>query len=454
MSRLKPILIRLLIIILFACAFSKGLINVFSNPPWQSADEPMHLEAALVTGQSIPDFFPPEENSFPRFQKVILQVMSDHRFFDHLGIPKPIPLPETFRETVFLRDAPSKLGRQPLYYIISGLALRWFTDGVLEALYFARLMNLFFALIAMAILYITLRRLYPQSPGTWITGLFLLVCQPAFWHLGASMNPESWKLVLVSTGFLLLTFCRNSAKRSLMTLFFVIWMLCVATTSWTLFPHVAIILGGSIVLSGKHRQRNFRWLVILPGAILALCAAFFLSDSKLLMHEFKHMTSGIVRLATGQLDITRVMSVLFRSFWTGFGWLNVPVPAVSGFFFFILSAVLLIGLIRSGSVLCSRTKSDPILIVVFVSIALGFCLVLIRCASAEAAVQGRYLFPILPPLLIGSSRGLMLIGSKFFLKRILLTTMIIAGISGDLTSNCLGWFRFQHVGYQALQRLG
>ena len=142
--------VKLLIIMLFITAFSKGLVNVFSNPPWQAADEPMHLEAALVTGHSFPADFPPDEQSDPQFQKQILQVIQNHLFFDRLGLPEPVPMPGLFRDTLFIRDAPSKIGRQPLYYLLTGLACRFFTSGILEALYLCRIINLMMLLLSMS----------------------------------------------------------------------------------------------------------------------------------------------------------------------------------------------------------------------------------------------------------------------------------------------------------------
>lgn len=444
--------VRLLIIMLFMTAFSKGLVNVFSNPPWQAADEPMHLEAAMVTGNSFPAGFPPDEQSDTKYQQQILQVMKNHRFFNRVGLPEPALIPGLFRDTLFIRDAPSKIGRQPLYYLLTGLVIRFFSSGILEALYLCRMINLVILLISMFILLLAFRRLYPDSPGTWLTGLLFLVNLPAFWHIGSSMTPESWKFLLISTGLLLLAFRIEKGISWCGIGLSFIWFAATAATSWTLLPLALIIFAGILFpdTTGSFPKILRTMFFLTIGLGIAGLIILRLTDQILLRHEFNHIITGLKGITGDRVSLYQMANRLFRTFWLGFGWLTIPVHLKHLLLFSLCSIIWLIGILRYGLGLRSDSENRRIIVIVFASLCAGIAMIFIRASSSESAIQGRYLYPLVPAMLMGGARGLNMLKTGW-VRRSLILAVILSGTTGDIMSNCGGWLVYQHHGYSVIR---
>lgn len=411
----------------------------------------MHLEAALITGASFPTSFPPDETTDPSFQAPILQVMSNHRFFQRIGIPEPMPLPKFFRETVFIRDAPSKLGRQPLFYLITGLPVHWMTSGILEALYLCRIINLLVTLLGAFCLYIILGRLYPAAPLIRLMGLFFLITQPLFWQMGSSMTPDAWKFLLMSIGFLCVIARPTSGSRLLYNLICISWFMAVAATSWTLVPLAVVISTGFLPKdSNRSISSNLkRRIVPLAFLVAAVLIAFLISDRTLIYHEMKHIVTAFQGLPAKSSNIKTIVQTLFQTYWTGFGWLSIPTNLSTLLLFSLVSSIGFAGLIRYFCGVRFKGDSDPIRRIVIVFCVLGAGMVIFRALSDEPSIQGRYFFPILPGILIAGTRGLFLIRSPM-IRRVFLFIAVLCGFLGDIAANTSGWMLFQHYGYQAI----
>jgi hypothetical protein len=443
----------LIAIMLFSLAFSKGLINIFLNPPFQAADEPMHLEAALVTGNMFPHIFSLDECRHTEFQKPILTVMSNHFFYSRVTVPEPIPLPDRFRRVPFIRDAPSKIGRQPFFYILTGLPAHLFTDGILEALYLTRSINLLLACLALGLFYLITRIVFKQDRYAQLFALSCFVLHPAFWHLGSSMTPESIKVILICAGLLLsITICRKGLT-IWNTLLATAWLLLVAASAWTLVPPALMIVCVTLfsVLQEKNRcnglTRTYIPAVLAVGSALVVLTV---SNTTLLIHELSHVTTGIQNLARGHVSLFPLIKNLHISFWAGFNWLTVPLPKTAPFIFACISFAWFSAFFYYLIISCVKKDRSTLHKTIILTTILWVFLIVIRASADEPAAQGRYLFPVLPLIIIGVSTGLRLIRHS---KLRFCVFILIIGLNtyGDISANLGGWIVHQHVNYARLK---
>lgn len=438
------------VIMLFLVLISKGILCMISNPPWQTADEPMFLEAALVTGSGFPDQLTHQENAAPEIQHAILKCLTDHQFFDRVGVPWPNPQPTTFRDTVFLRDAPSKLGREPLFYLLTGIPLATFTDGLLEALYLGRLICFCIALAGFYLFFLSLQRLFPDSYLNQILPLFIVTFQPVFWQFAASMTAESWKFFLICLGLYLLA--RRMKFRSLAISVAVAtgYLLAIVLTRWTLIPIALPLLIAAIArhparkntVRTIHAKARWRYTAFGMGGVLLL--GFLTMSPHLLKHELRHIHSGLHNLLHTPGQILPLFTRLTETFWYGFGWLNIPASATTQILAWLLTLILgaTIGVyVVSGA---SRTfrRKNPQWLVVTLTLTLLMGMIVIRANSSDPAIQGRYLFPVLPLLAIASSRAITYYRRLAPVASLVVVTLLTCT---DLSANITGWFHHQHV---------
>ncbi|MCD4652629.1 hypothetical protein K8T06_01695 [bacterium] len=452
MSSRSHLIVKLLLIMLFVFTFSKGLVNVFSNPPWQAADEVMFLEAAKVTGNAFPKIVFSDENPDSSLQSAILRCMQNHCFFERLQIPAHYPLTETFRNTVFIRDAPSKLGREPLFYLLTGLPIRFFTSGLLEALYLSRLICFLFALAGVSLLILTVKNSFNNDYHTLFLAVSLTVLHPAFWHLASSMTAEAWKFFLVCLGLFLVTHPKMHSFNLYSASILSAWIAIVAASRWTLLPLALTITVISVLthLKKKSSKSRLHFLSLSLIFCIPILTVPLLMKHQLLLHELNHATSGIIRLVTGQADFCVIISTLTSTFWTGFGWLNIPVSnfteLFSGFITLLWCLLFLVYALRGFS--GKFRKSEPLWFLIVIPPVIMLVLVFIRALSLQPSIQGRYLFPVLPFITLGISRSVLTLHR---IRSALIICLLCSAAILDVSANLSGWINYQHTTYKSVK---
>lgn len=442
-----------IVLLLFSLAFSKGFINLISNPPFQTADEPMYLEAAMVEGRFFPNVFSLDENTCKIFQKPILTVMSNHFFFDRIGIPEPYPMPDLFRNVPLIRDAPSKIGRQPLFFLLIGLPIRLFTNGILEALYLARSINLAFAILALFLFYRLLKIRYNNDNDCLIFALSCFVLHPAFWHLGSSMTSESLKILLVCIGLFLSVDTNRKGLTIWRAVLVIIWFFLVVATTWTLAP-LALTLVGPILFNFSAKlftyDKSFGRATLVILTMASILFVLSVSDKKLLYHEIVNFYSGWSNLISGKTLCAHSLRQLSMSFWAGFNWLTVPVPSIARLIFTGISTAWCLAFFSYIVTSPVKRRNDLLYYIVVFTVLLWSVLIAIRASANEPSIQGRYFFPILPIIILGVTEGIRLI-KKPILRFYVFLSLIGLNITGDFSANILGWIHYQHIDYAGLK---
>jgi hypothetical protein len=181
-----------LLLFLLGLTLLRGIIYIASIPPWQSPDEPTHLEYVQLLAESrhLTGPVKPETG----LEKEIIASMDRSRFWEFNGSPRPDPLPAAFAEVPFFKftRAQTQLGRKPpLYYLTASLLLRVFPGSdLVTRLYLLRSLSLVFTLSTIALIFFTARLVVPEDhyfPALAAAGAAFL---PEFMVIGTSVSYE------------------------------------------------------------------------------------------------------------------------------------------------------------------------------------------------------------------------------------------------------------------------
>ncbi|HPQ41368.1 MAG TPA: DUF2142 domain-containing protein [bacterium] len=339
-------------------------------------------------------------------------------------------------------------------YLIAGLGIRLLPGGVLQALYFCRMLNLLILFVAVILLIRLLRNASSTPLPVILFSVILLLMNPALWQLCNAMTTEAWKLFLICLGLYLAFHPGLTGRPRTASALFAVWLLIIVASRWTLIPFALVILAGALIRRNRSRSEGdragrsgvfFGLAVLLPLLLLP-----FVIETDILRHESRHVTSGLANLLSGKLDFLEWLDRLSTTFWAGFGWLNVPQTGPVSVIAPILSILLLIligGYITVGFRRSVRCR-EPLWPIIAMGTVTAFLLVGIRGAAAESAVQGRYLYPAIPFLILGVARAMSLLPRY---HRIVMTVCMILVAWLDLSGSLSGWIAYQHINYNRLK---
>jgi 4-amino-4-deoxy-L-arabinose transferase-like glycosyltransferase len=436
--------ISVLGILIILAAFFKGLFCLGTNLPWQAADEVTHFEASVIrTGQL---FGKAEPLPNRLLQKKILTSMARWHFYRFINVPPPPATPDKFEDTPFLESSPSKLGRPPLYYYISGIHTHSKSVDLLAALYLSRLINLFLCLIAVFLVYCTAIELFPQSPQTAPIAAFFMLCHPGFWHLGTAVTQQSW---IVMIGALAVWSVAGVAHKGITRRTSAAWivtLMLAAATRWTLcFP--LILIAAVSVLPEMSRKRNtarsvwripsgFIWVLLLT--CLTGLVIWIGSEDLLLLHELKNLGSTLTNCWKAPVSVWISNGVyIVESFWAGFGWLTIKNPPCVS----ILTSILTVWCIFAALYWFGWRQSDRKIVLVLLSYILLLAITtILRGFADDPAIQGRYLFPGLPAISLVFAAPFALKSRGRIIRRIALICLAFLLVFTDLYATLGGWY--------------
>jgi len=261
------------VVLLFVVlALLRGFVYATIIPPWQSPDEPGHLEYAWLVSQH-GALVGPEAIS-PGFQQRVLESMARFDFWRLARQPMPErPLTSLTDPTDPLLSAsrPQVGDERPLYYVLVGFLLRLVgTEDVLAMLYIGRAVSVLLFAAAVGVAALIARRLLPTS-------LFMQVTVPAFFlflpmlgQMGAAVNSDALG-VLTGTLFFatLASVFRDGLtwRRGLAVLAALVLALLSKKTALFLLPTALLALPIYGWTRGVRFSRRLRW-ALLGGVVL------------------------------------------------------------------------------------------------------------------------------------------------------------------------------------------
>ncbi len=384
--------------------FVLGSLYVWQTPAWQSPDEPAHYNYVrqLADGR-LPVMAPGDYDEAYRNEVV------SSRFAPHYDIA-----PITYEDW-----------QPPLYYLLQ-TPIFLLTDGSLTAL---RFVSLILGAGVVVLAYAIARLLLPEQEWVaWSTAV-LVAFIPQHLHLLASANNDALaELLIAATLLLLLKWTQQpDITRWLWWLGFLLGLgFLTKATVYLMAP----VIGVAILWQGWRQ-----WGQIVTNGLRVFAPAFLLGmlwwgrnmvvyGGLDILGKSRHDAVVVGQIRTAEWigeyglegTVTRFLQTTFNSFWGQFGWMAVPMPQWVYWLLLGLVVTAVTGLFLAPFVWPS-TQHTPngwlrrlpisnlqfttlvLLTLLTVALHVGYNLTFVQH-------QGRYLFPALIPLALGTAVGL------------------------------------------------
>jgi hypothetical protein len=427
---------RLAFVPIAGCLVLQSLLALIVIPPWQNPDEPQHLMSVHQVLTYGPDYR--YDVLDERAERGILASMAEHRWWEHYGRPAPAPPPTSFV------DGPARVvsayfgppdGGSRLYYRFMAIVFR--IAGVRELLpqlYVMRATSLVFALLALACVWAGGRSLDPLSR---VVVTALMAMQPQFVIVASSASPDAAvNLAGAFVWFQAIVLLRAPGLR----VSEILGLWGGATAALLLrrvgAPLVVIAAGVTafVTVSSRVALKSLTPVRLAAlGTVVVAVLAFATMTGEGTRAVQWILRNPISMASISGIDLStlpRFLSGLFRSFWLTAGWLRFGPPL-----WWISIAVGLCTVAAAG--LPKALANPAIRPVVLLSVSMLAVQLLavigLYFVVLKTGAHGRYLFPVLPAVLL-----LLWIGWRaWFRSRHLAAAQLL--VSTAAVMNVSGW---------------
>jgi hypothetical protein len=408
----KDNLLRTAVILL---AVGIGLVNVFLVPPFMNPDEVQHF--MFTAGYA----YSGDEGRLKEVDRDVLQILKDHRWFHFVGIGPGWETVDQLRDVYFLnyftRDKRSI--SKTYFHFIYGKILK--LSGIrdsLTAFYFLRLLSLCIYMGIFLLSFYFYRRYFP---GGW---LYLIIAQLLVFQAGTILNSVNYDVLLTLLGVLFFIaayrFLESGGGRNILILILFAALASLVKTGGVLF-----IIYFFILILFRYRF-SMKFLKRLPLALLAFVIIFswfnylfpdrFFTLYTIIFGKIRSIGNG------GGGGMGFFESVL-ESFYFYTGWMAFKLPGVWYSILKIFLSISIVGAavgmgikrLRSGEQ-GSEIPGIKWLLYVFVITVIHLLSIRLYYGSGLMA-QGRYLYPLLIPVIMFVYGGLSYIERFLKFKR-------------------------------------
>ena len=313
---------------------SLGAVLNLAIPPFQNPDEPLHFATILRFARG--------EDQNGVVQKEIIRLMDRYGWWRLIGMRSPVARPGRFEEIPFLvgyygvEDYIVLMNRAVLYHFGLGKVLGPFAGAsVVRAYYLARFVSFMFYLGAMALIFLTFRRLAERIAedrgGYPAWGFLFAAFLPALAVNSMSVSPDALCLFLGSLFFTCAFAILDGGKiRPVHYLFLASAALAGAMVDKSLF---ALLPLAALVLVFSMNRKNYRNVIVLMLflSIVLILAIYFLALAfPLQMEHFVLILKTNLRRALSSYKSYFALDPFNReffgrlvdSFFFRFGWLT------------------------------------------------------------------------------------------------------------------------------------
>lgn len=410
--------VRWLLIALWTSLFLlRGALYLIVTPPWQAPDEPTSFEL-LLTMEARGRLVSIKDMDLG-IQKEIIASMERTHYWE-MGGYGPRPRASTATFAYVFQCCTTQLHRPPLYHLLlmpaAQLTQGWPVEQRLIAL---RAVTLLLGAITVAVATIIgmdFARFYPALPLIFPA---LVAFHPQFTYSNATFNGDN---LVATLGALLWLVLLRLVQRGLHLRYLALMALLVVLGFFTkrtvmfLLPSVVLAVGWQTwrMLRGTTPVSRTRTFVVALSLLVGV-AVLLVPDSRALIRtivERYAVPSGLSRywqmMTQNIVDSpvpfsTRLsQSLLFlnQSFWGSYGWHRIALPANIQYGFLGLTAASWISVLV---VLIARRAragwSETYCWLCAFAVATSLVLVMIN-VPYPTVPQGRYLFPVLVPMLL------------------------------------------------------
>lgn len=257
----------MILVALAVIALARAILYVAVTPMWQGPDEPAHFEyARLLTDLRR---VPQRGEDTTALQREIIASLARHRFWVLVGQPRPDPLPQTFREDPWLRNAGRQVGAEtPLYYMLPA-ALLSVSDHLEVQVWLARLSSALLYPVLVVAAGVAGRQLFERERLLHLGLPIAVAFAPMPTFMSAVVNNDALANALSACFFALAirSWCGQRSRVASVTMWLV-WLLSLATkrTNWFLFPVGIAALAAPIWRWARERQ--VRWRSLMAATVI------------------------------------------------------------------------------------------------------------------------------------------------------------------------------------------
>jgi hypothetical protein len=405
---------RILIIALLLTAIGIGLFQVFLIPPFQNPDEIQHFLYSASYAYT--------PRQMETVETRLLELLKKHKWFHFVGIG---PGWENIKKIsdisfVFHFDPDRKSARKTFFHFLYGKILKISgIENVLTAFYFLRVVSTLFFIMVFFLLYWFFRTYFPQQWEYYLIG-FVLVFQ-----LMTIMNAVNYDVFMVLFGSIFFVFAYRYFYREKKTDLAVLLIAAAVATLTKLagimfFVYLFILLCMKVKWDFKLVKNFFFVLLVI---ILGFCWMNYLFPER--FFNLYSVIFNVLRDISGSLSTAgekalrlSLFDSMADSFYFHTGWMGFK---LSWFWYLVLKIFLLVSIIGAFFGLFLKKMKTPVLekrwtIYILIVCALqAFSIWLYY--STKTAVQGRYLYPIIIPIILLVYPGLQYLQQWFRLKK-------------------------------------
>ncbi len=403
-----------------------GSMYAVTIRPWMQPDEPRHYEVAMHDarlgrpGAATKDLVPAWE------QELIADMEAQSFWWYGYSVIgwDPNNLPKSFTEIWEPRYSRAFF-QLPLYYDLAGLLLYAWGDSVTlsQSVILLRLFGVFWLALSLGGIYSIGREMFPGHPQIALGALAFAALWPSHLAANAAVNNDPMAEALVIwTAFFAIRLLRRGPSFKTLTWFFVLAILAIYTkrTAFSILAFLGVMPLWGLLQAFQRRSRRAKmmgWGVLIAG-ILAIPVLFYIvqATGKYWIPEslLASLRTGALLQAFQEAPLGKFVLTLYRTFWGWFGWLRVPLPDAV----YLLGAAIalaMLGLLALGYLgifskrLAGWQRAGLVLLLLALSMQLALTLgkdVVYGDWKGGSVPQIRYLYPVLPAMLIPMFLGL------------------------------------------------
>ena len=403
-----------------------GSLYAITIRPWMQPDEPRHYEVAMHNARLGRPGASDEDVNLDWEREIIADMEAQDFWWYGYSLVgwDPNHLPESF-DVIWAPRYSRAFFQLPLYYDLAGLLLYAWGDALTlsQSVILLRLFGVFWLTLSLGGIYAIGRELFPNRPQIALGALAFAALWPSHLAANAAVNNDPMAEALVIwTGFFSIRLLRRGPDFRTLTWLFILTILTIYTkrTGFSVLVFLGAIPLWGLLQAFQRRSRRAKlvgWGALVAG-ITAIPALFYITLATgkywLPASLLESLQTGALLQAFLEAPLGKFSLTLFRTFWGWFGWLRAPLPDAAYLVGAVISVALLallalgyLGIFSKRLTGWQRAGLALLLLSLLMQLALTLGKDVVYGDWKGGSVpQMRYLYPVLPAMLLPIFLGL------------------------------------------------